>query len=471
MSDNLAATASANTTANTATDGVASSSYYAHGLNPAAQAADLDLGYWIFNGATRSFLLDAVCATFFGLPEGTWLTEAQVLERLTIDSIERYYRVMDSHDMGNIIFEDVRFIMGPHSGESFVINGSVLSRFPDGKVCHATGYLASTRSTYADFIAHELAGDVLYSWDSLTERLTFSESCSYLLGYEEKELPQELPGWAVLLHPDDRETLDVGMQVLITPAYGDNFEYCVRLRHKNGNYIWVIGYSVVVSRDHEGRALRMIGTLSDINLVQDNFENIKQMLYTDTLTGLHNRYYFQHNMTRWQDSLSQPLSVIYADVTGLKITNDVLGHADGDILLLSVTEVLTTVVTRTREIMRLAGDEFLVVMPRCAQSELQAIVAQLNAFVVNHNRIPDVMPVFVGFGGATLGEVERDNLKMCIERADVRMQQAKEQQREHNYAQLKAYLEKRKGRPVSMRDGRRLSYMTPQEREQMHRRQ
>ena len=39
-----------------------------------------------------------------------------------------------------------------------------------------------------------------------------------------------------------------------------------------------------------------------------------------------------------------------------------------------------------------------------------------------------------------------------------------ERERKDNYIALKAYLERRKGRPVSMRDGRRLNYLSKEER-------
>ena len=44
------------------------------------------------------------------------------------------------------------------------------------------------------------------------------------------------------------------------------------------------------------------------------------------------------------------------------------------------------------------------------------------------------------------------------------MQAHKERERKDNYIALKAYLERRKGRPVSMRDGRRLNYLSKEER-------
>lgn len=422
-------------------------------------------GFWIFNGDQRRFLFDLQGKAFLGLSEQQgWVTESEFLEYLTIHNIERYYRVMDTRDMGAIIFEDIELTRGPYAGNSFVINGSVLTRFPNGKVRYATGYITQSDSSFSDFIVREISGDGFFSWDCVTQCLHLSKAYTDLLGYDEDEFPQTLDDWSTLVHPDDREIIDVQRHILACPDFGDSFEYCARMRHKNGSYIWSIGRGIVVRRHPDGSAISMLGTFSDINLVQDNFENIKQLLYTDTLTGLKNRSYFQQHLARWTDPEIRPLSVIYADVTGLKITNDVLGHADGDILLLTVTEVLNTVIERPCDIMRLAGDEFLTILPHCTLEECSDIIRQLRQYVRHHNALEGVMPLFVGFGCATLGEQENDTLQTTIERADVRMQAHKERERKDNYIALKAYLERRKGRPVSMRDGRRLNYLSKEER-------
>ena len=60
-----------------------------------------------------------------------------------------------------------------------------------------------------------------------------------------------------------------------------------------------------------------------------------------------------------------------------------------------------------------------------------------------------------------------DNLKRIIERADRRMQDDKERNRQADYAYLKHYFEQKKGRPVSMRDERRYSYLSEDEREEL----
>lgn len=423
-------------------------------------------GYWICCGESRTFLLDERACSIYGLPHRTPYPEDVVIGCMALSNARRYMRVMLSRDMGDVIFEDVYVTSGPNKGKSYVVYGSVLSRFDDGRVKYCAGFISSVESAFAEIISAEMTGDGFYTWDAVSNRLHFSNSYFKLLGYKEDEYPHTIDDWTNrIVHPDDREIIDVERHILMSPKYGNSFEFCVRVLHKNGNYIWTIGRGIVTKRDPEtGFAVGLIGALSDINLVQDNFENIKQLLYTDTLTGLKNRSYFQHQGNRWQEAEHQPVSVIYADVTGLKITNDVLGHADGDVLILAVSELISNEIEQECDMMRLAGDEFLIILPHCSIEESTNLLNRLNQAVIDHNSSPNSMPIFCGFGRATMGEIENDTLHATIERADVRMQAAKDAARIENYSKLKAYLEKKKGRPVSMRDGRRLEYLSEDER-------
>lgn len=431
-------------------------------------ASQLVLGYWYYRGKDQSFLLDKKCADYYGLPySNEWIHEDVMLQCIESLDKERYYKVMHSLDMGSIIFENIMLKNPRWKNKHFVIDGSVLSRFSDSSVRYAVGYLTQVESSFSELIAHEIAGDGFFTWDQESGCLHFSSSTPHVQGRGPNEFNCSFYEWLRdMVHPDDIEILDVERNIFVSANYGDNFEFCIRLRQLKGNYIWSIARGIVLKRNEIGQATSIIGTLSNINLIRDNFENIKQLLYTDTLTGLHNRSYFQHHMTLWQDEMLQPVSVIYADITGLKITNDVLGHADGDALIMAVTDALTMVLDSSCDIMRLSGDEFLVVMPHCDKELSLQRIDELQDYLKERNKQPGVMPVFIGFGRATMGEVPQDTLHACIERADVRMQKVKEEKRSENYKALQKYLEMRKGRPVSMRDGRRLEYYSDEERKQ-----
>lgn len=71
------------------------------------------------------------------------------------------------------------------------------------------------------------------------------------------------------------------------------------------------------------------------------------------------------------------VGVIYCDITGLKATNDNLGHKAGDQLICHCYEVLKEV-AGTGKIYRFGGDEFIVLCPECTESEFQNTVFELR---------------------------------------------------------------------------------------------
>lgn len=73
-----------------------------------------------------------------------------------------------------------------------------------------------------------------------------------------------------------------------------------------------------------------------------------------------------------------PLGVVLCDVDGFKQINDALGHAAGDHVLRHVVECLGRHCGPDDWVVRLGGDEFLVVLPGCAKESAAAIAAQLS---------------------------------------------------------------------------------------------
>ena len=69
-------------------------------------------------------------------------------------------------------------------------------------------------------------------------------------------------------------------------------------------------------------------------------EKILYLSYHDNLTGLYNRHFMEKELERQELKGNLPLSVIMADVNGLKLANDVFGHAEGDKLLQKAAEAI-----------------------------------------------------------------------------------------------------------------------------------
>ncbi len=81
----------------------------------------------------------------------------------------------------------------------------------------------------------------------------------------------------------------------------------------------------------------------------------------DALTGLYNRTIFEEFLTKSNCS-NESVQIIMADVDGLKLINDTLGHASGDALLRKAAEVLKQMCPPDAIIARCGGDEFAVLL-------------------------------------------------------------------------------------------------------------
>lgn len=82
----------------------------------------------------------------------------------------------------------------------------------------------------------------------------------------------------------------------------------------------------------------------------------------DSLTGVYNRAYFEHELKRLNKSRNTKLGIICCDVNGLKIINDTLGHSIGDEMLVQSARILTDVFKGKGTVARIGGDEFAVLL-------------------------------------------------------------------------------------------------------------
>lgn len=111
--------------------------------------------------------------------------------------------------------------------------------------------------------ALDAAGDGVWDWDMADGSLYFSRQWKKMLGYGEKEVENLPEQWRSRIHPDD---LTLATGAFISHLKGETPVYrCVyRMSCKDGRYKWFYDRGMVFERDLNGRALRVIGTLSDI---------------------------------------------------------------------------------------------------------------------------------------------------------------------------------------------------------------
>lgn len=109
----------------------------------------------------------------------------------------------------------------------------------------------------------EATMDGLWDWNVSSDEVYFSPGYSAMLGYASSEVPAHIRFWMDLIHPEDVDAaLKVNRDCIENRCEQFKVEY--RMRAKNGEWRWILGRGKAVARDKEGRAVRMIGTHTDI---------------------------------------------------------------------------------------------------------------------------------------------------------------------------------------------------------------
>ncbi len=107
-------------------------------------------------------------------------------------------------------------------------------------------------------------------------------------------------------------------------------------------------------------------------------EHIRYLSYHDSLTGLYNRVYFEQALKEADVSHHLPLSIIFGDVNGLKLTNDIFGHTKGDALLQRSAAILLEACRSQDIVARVGGDEFAMMLPHTDENECRLVMQRIK---------------------------------------------------------------------------------------------
>jgi diguanylate cyclase (GGDEF)-like protein len=119
----------------------------------------------------------------------------------------------------------------------------------------------------------------------------------------------------------------------------------------------------------------------------DFYEEVYQMMITDSLTQVGNRRQFDDSMEREMSRarrFGRPLSVVMFDIDLFKNLNDEYGHLVGDAVLRDVARVIRTRVRRDDTVVRYGGEEFVVILPETVLGDATVVAMDLNAAIAGH---------------------------------------------------------------------------------------
>lgn len=420
--------------------------------------------FFLFDHVADKFLADAGSCRLMGLTyTGEWIPADVVRNQLTLLDSEKVFSTLFNDIEGNSITAHVRINQGQHQGERLYITASVVQRDETGIATMLSGYFCQIQSNFMEYLYRIVNHCASYDIDTYAGTISFGYGYQELLGLGVDEpLPSTVQEYIKqYVHPEDLVVYKKQNEVINTANNGDYYESIYRVKHSGGFYLWVIDRGLVVERKRSGKASRIIGTTTNIDVVRSNFERLKRSIYQDPLTGLHNRLYLNTRYKYFTMEESQPLTLCYVDISGLKVINDYLGHAKGDDLVKISATLLRDDVHLDHEVIRLSGDEFLLIFTNCSDIECKLCMNKFACNLDERNRnLEFPLPIYFGFGVATLGEIDDgDTFMRCEARADARLQEYKTIHRERIYANLRVYIENALGHPIDLTDNRRLEYL------------
>ena len=299
-----------------------------------------------------------------------------------------------------------------------VLAGYESSRRRQLRTAAEVAAVAASRQRFASLLRH--ASDLVAVVGTDGSARFETPSAAALLGCEEDALVGR--DMTDLVHPDDRRLFRLLCQK------GGHKHAELRLRGGNGAYrrFELQATDLLDHTDIQGIVLNG----RDVTEQKQLEEELRHQALHDALTGLANRTLFNnrvdHALAR-NDRAGADLAVLWVDLDNFKSVNDLLGHANGDLLLIEVANRLSGVVRRGDTVSRLGGDEFAVLLDSpLAPGEPQAVAQRIQDALsapVTMAQGNQTVQASIGIALATPGAAAED----LVRDADLAMYVAKQQ--------------------------------------------
>lgn len=288
---------------------------------------------------------------------------------------------------------------------------------------HICSYLYLLESLYDGF----------YLVDSDLRFVVWNHGAEELLGYRTQDLLGR--GWSsrLLNYADESEQLLADNACPLNRVLSDGKSVSARhkLKHADGKWVEIETLSVPV-RDQHGHVHGVVEIFRDVartNRQPQEYRDLRMAASRDALTGVANRGELESQLTSLvarssRGEISEPFSVIFADVDHFKQVNDRFGHAVGDEVLIEIARLLQSETYSGELVGRYGGEEFVIVCPATTMEQAIARAERIRSAVTRLQiRSLEGSRLTSSFG---VSQFEAgDNVASLLHRADMALYAAK----------------------------------------------
>lgn len=184
--------------------------------------------------------------------------------------------------------------------------------------------------------------------------------------------------------------------------------------------------NIKVMRKQDSEIIDLLNKRIESKTKQLEYANksLNQKAYTDTLTGLYNRYYLS-NFLKDNKDLGLNFSIIYIDLDDFKTANDVYGHTLGDKILVTISERIKNSLPSTTPVIRLGGDEFVILIKTNDEKILTNYARNLIDIVKTPIKLGKLSFSFLISIGIASSSLKMNNISFLLKNAEAAMYSSK----------------------------------------------
>lgn len=251
-----------------------------------------------------------------------------------------------------------------------------------------------------------------------------SEGCYALTGYHPDTIINEKRiSYREIIAPEYRDMLWHSKELMLPLQIACQNEY--EIITANGERKWALEIWQGLY-DESGNIEAIEGIVTDITEQKQKEKQIIYLNYHDYMTGLFNRKYYDDILAEMDREELLPLSIIIADINGVRLINNAYGYPEGDELIRETSKILLNCCRKGDVLARLGGDEFGLILPntdsQTAHEITKAIENECNVY--NENRKLKLYEITLSIGFATK-EKKEDSIKETSKLADEFLQNRK----------------------------------------------
>ncbi|MBE0499748.1 MAG: cache domain-containing protein [Campylobacterales bacterium] len=159
--------------------------------------------------------------------------------------------------------------------------------------------------------------------------------------------------------------------------------------------------------------------------LHDAYIKMKHLAVTDTLTGIYNRYYFNTALEKEiyrAHRYERSFALLMFDLDHFKKINDTYGHAIGDMVLLTLSNLVVSCLRESDIFARIGGEEFIIILPETGEELSLEIAERIRKNIESYSFEP-VKKVTISIG--LVRHKSEEGLEELLRRVDSALYEAK----------------------------------------------